>query len=66
MDAAKAADNPVISPSCLIKAGHVYEELGQYDKALKAYKEIQEKYYTAPESESIEASIIRVEAKLKK
>ena len=66
MDAAKAADNPVISPSCLIKAGHVYEELGQYDKALNAYKEIQDKYYTAPESESIEASIIRVEAQLKK
>ena len=66
MDAAKAADNPVVSPSCLIKAGHVYEELGQYDKALNAYKEIQDKYYTAPESESIEASIVRVEAQLKK
>lgn len=65
MDAAKAADNAVISPSCLIKAGHVYEELGQYDKALKAYKQIQEQYYTAPEAESIESSIIRVEAQMK-
>ena len=64
MSAAKAADNAVISPSCLIKAGHVYEELKQYDKALEAYKQIQEKYYTDPEAQSIESSIIRVENRL--
>lgn len=39
-DTAEAADNPVISSSCLTKAGHVYEELGWYDKTLEAYKEI--------------------------
>lgn len=66
MKAAKNADNSVISPGCLIKAGHVYEELGQYDKALAAYKQIKEQYYTTPEANSIDASIMRVEAQLSK
>ena len=29
--AAKTASSEAISPSCLIKAGHVYEKLGKYD-----------------------------------
>ncbi|MDY6148781.1 MAG: tetratricopeptide repeat protein [Porphyromonas sp.] len=60
--AAEDADNDAISPSCLLKAGRVYEELKQYDKALEAYKKIKETYYTAPESQMVEADIIRVEA----
>lgn len=63
--AAKDANNPAISPLCLIKAGHVYETLKQYDKALQCYKEIKEKYYTAPEAESVDADIMRVEAQTK-
>lgn len=60
--AAKDASNDAISPSCLIKAGHVYESLKQYDKALAAYQQVVDLYYTAPESESVKAEIIRVKA----
>ncbi|KGN68056.1 tetratricopeptide repeat protein [Porphyromonas sp. COT-239 OH1446] len=60
--AAKAADNDAISPSCLIKAGHVYEKLGKADKALEAYQMVKTKYYTAPEAQTIEADILRAEA----
>lgn len=64
--AAKDADNAVVSPSCLIKAGRVYEELGQNDKALAVYQQIKDKYYTSAEASSIDASIIRVQSKLGK
>jgi len=45
--AAKAASSEAISPSCLIKAGHVYEKLGKYDKAIALYNEVKTKYYNA-------------------
>ena len=64
--AAKDADNDAISPLCLVKAGHVYETLKQYDKALNCYKQIKDKYYTAPEAETVDADIMRVEAQIKK
>lgn len=62
MQAAKEASNPVVSPGCLIKAGRVYEELGQLDKALQSYKTIKDTYYSSPELREAEAAIIRVEA----
>ena len=61
-EAAAKADNEAVSPLCLLKAGRVYEELKQYDKALTAYKTIKDKYYNAPEASQVEASIIRVES----
>ena len=60
--AAKLADSEAISPSCLIKAGHVYEKLGKYDQAVAAYQQIKDKYYTSPEAESVEADLIRARA----
>ena len=51
-----------ISPSCLIKAGHVYEKLGKYDKAIALYNEVKTKYYTTPEAESVEADLLRAQA----
>ncbi|ALO29323.1 tetratricopeptide repeat protein [Porphyromonas gingivalis] len=61
--AAAAASNDAITPGCLIKAGRVYEELKQYDKALAAYKQVKEKYYTSMEANTVEADIIRVKSK---
>ena len=60
--AAKQASNEAISPSCLIKAGHVYEKQGKYDKAIALYNEVKTKYYTAPEAETVEADLVRAQA----
>ena len=60
--AAKQANNEAISPSCLIKAGHVYEKQGKYDKAIALYNEVKTKYYTAPEAETVEADLVRAQA----
>lgn len=60
--AADKADNAVISPSALIKAARVREAQQQYDKAIKLYKEVEEKYYDSPEASSVVADIIRLEA----
>lgn len=62
-EAAKRADNDAISPSCLIKAGHAYEKLGNKSKAVELYQSVKDKYYTAPEAQSVEADIIRASAK---
>ncbi len=58
--AADMADNEVISPSCLIKAAHVYEHQKKYDEAIKAYEKIKNKYYTAPEAENADAEVVRI------
>ncbi len=60
--AAKAADNELISPIYLMKAGSAYEKLEQYDKALKAYTTIKEKYYNSTEASYIDKYIYRASA----
>ena len=45
--AAKEADNEVISPIYLKKAGIAYENLKEYDKAVKAYTTIKDKYFSS-------------------
>lgn len=62
-EAGKQADNDAISPSCYIKAGHAYEKLGNKAKALELYQMVKDKYYASPESQSVEADIIRASAK---
>lgn len=62
-EAGKLADNDAITPSCLLKAGHAYEKLGNKAKAVELYQSIKEKYYASPEAESVEADIIRASAK---
>lgn len=47
-DAAKQADNDVLSPIYLIKAGIAYEALGDKDKARTSYQTILDKYYRSP------------------
>ncbi|WP_329905501.1 CDC27 family protein [Porphyromonas pogonae] len=63
--AATMANNEAVTPSCLLKAGHVYEKMGENKKALEKYQTIKDKYYTAPESATVEADIIRVQSKIK-
>lgn len=62
-EAAKRADNEAISPSCLIKAGHAYEKLGNKAKAIELYQTVKDKYYAAPEAQTVEADLIRASAK---
>ena len=60
--AAKKADNIVISPVYLKKAGIAYENLKQYDAAVKAYTTIKEKYYNSTEAADIDKYIARASA----
>lgn len=60
--AAKKADNVVISPVYLKKAGIAYENLKQYDDAVKAYTTIKEKYYNSTEAADIDKYIARASA----
>lgn len=60
--AAKQADNEVISPAYLKKAGIAYESLQQYKDAVKAYTTIKDKYYTSVEAADIDKYITRASA----
>lgn len=59
--AANKINNEALSPRFLIKAGKVYEKLGQKDKARAAYSEIKTKFSSAPEAELVEKYLIRVQ-----
>lgn len=61
--AATMASNEAITPSCLIKAGHAYEKLGQKDKALELYRKVETDYLTTPEGATIETEIARASSK---
>ena len=60
--AATAANNEVISPIYLKKAGFAYESLQQYDNAVKAYTTIKEKYFNSVEAADIDKYIARTTA----
>ena len=53
-DAAKKADNMLLSPIYLIKAGLAYEALGKMDKAKEAYAKVKESYPTSPSAANAE------------
>ena len=57
--AASAADNEVLSPIYLKKAGLAYESLKQYKDAVKAYTTIKEKYFQSVEAADIDKYITR-------
>ena len=57
--AAKQADNEVVSPVYLKKAGIAYESLKQYGDAVKAYTSIKEKYFNSMEASDIDKYITR-------
>ena len=58
--AAKAANNEAISPSCLLKAGHAYEKLGNKAKAAELYQSIKDQYAATPEAQMVDADLARV------
>jgi tetratricopeptide (TPR) repeat protein len=62
--AANADKNVFTTPYFLKKSGLVYEELKQYDKALKAYETIKYDFEKAPESTDIDKYIGRVKGLL--
>jgi tetratricopeptide (TPR) repeat protein len=64
--AAKLADNEIVSPTYLKKAGIAYESLGQYNDAVKAYTSIKEKYFDSEEASDIDKYIIRASESAKK
>lgn len=64
LKAAKKADNDLVSPVFLKKAGRVYESLNEYKKAVEVYTSIKEKYPTSVEAQDIEKFIQRANLKL--
>lgn len=61
--AAKEADNDLLSPIYLLKAGIAYEATGKKEEALKTYKLIKEKYYNSPAMLEAEKYIASLEMK---
>ncbi len=61
--AAKKANNPLISPVYLKKAGRAYESLGEYSKAFEVYTTIKEKYPTSMDAQDIDKFIERARIK---
>jgi len=64
LKAAKKADDQFVSPIYLKKAGHAYESLNDYKKALEVYTTIKEKYPASREGQDIEKYILRANTKL--
>lgn len=57
--AAKDANNEVLSPIALKKAGIAYESLKQYKDAIKVYTTIKEQYFNSMEASDIDKYITR-------
>lgn len=57
--AAGKANNALISPIYLKKAGLAYESLNQYKDAVKSYTEIKESYFNSREASDIDKYIVR-------
>lgn len=60
--AAKEANNEVLSPTYLKKAGIAYESMQQYEKALQAYTSIKDNYFNSTEAADIDKYITRASA----
>jgi len=63
--AAEMADNAFHTPIYLMKAGEIYEEKGEYNKALDIYNKIKDKYPDSTEGRNIEKYIARVKMLIK-
>jgi tetratricopeptide (TPR) repeat protein len=62
MKAASASENGFTAPMFLLKAGQVYEELKEYETALKAYERIKLDFSKSSEGASIDKYIARAKA----
>jgi len=65
LDAAEMADNAFHSPIYLMKAGELYEDKGNLEKALEIYNQIKDQYPESSEGRSIEKYIARVKMLMK-
>ena len=59
---AGSSDNELLAPIYLMKAARVYESLEKYNKALKVYEQIRNKYPLSQEGLEVEKYIERVKA----
>jgi tetratricopeptide (TPR) repeat protein len=64
--AATQANNDLLSPVYLKKAGIAYESLQQYDNAVKVYTTIKDKHAASMEATDIEKYIIRAQMSVNK
>ena len=60
-EAAQREPNEYTSPMFYKKAGLVYQELGQNDKAVIAYQKIKDEWSTSLEAQDIDKYIIRAQ-----
>jgi tetratricopeptide (TPR) repeat protein len=60
MDAANVSLNDFTTPLYLLRAGMVYEMLGDYDEAYDVYQRISDEFPRSNEGRSVERSIARV------
>ena len=58
-------ENDFLNPIYLLKAGKLYENLGEYDKALENYERIKTDYPDSQEGRNIEKYIARVQLHIK-
>jgi tetratricopeptide (TPR) repeat protein len=56
--------NDITSPVYLMKAGQVYEDLGEYQKAIDTYKEIKKNYLKTSEGRQVDKYITRASLEL--
>jgi tetratricopeptide (TPR) repeat protein len=63
-DAAKMRDNDYTTPRCYQKAAVVYEKLGDWENALKAYEAIKADYLETEVAKDIQKYISRAETRL--
>lgn len=63
--AANISKNKLTSPIFLKKAAFVFEELKEYDEALKMYETIKTSYFESQEAQDIDRYIARAKAYLK-
>ncbi len=59
--AIKAGDNEAVTPIYMQRLGMLYENLGRYEDALKAYRELKEKYPDSVPGRDIDKYIMRAE-----
>ncbi len=64
LNAAEKKDNDFTAPMFLMKAGWVYELLGQYDKAVDVYTKIQKEHFKSFEARDIEKYIARAKGSM--
>ncbi|MCK4288673.1 MAG: tetratricopeptide repeat protein [Bacteroidales bacterium] len=62
LEAAGKSNNEFTAPTFLMKAAWTYEELGEYNKALKIYERIKKEFYKSYEAREIDKYIARAKS----